>query len=206
MRELLSRTPKDVGFLTLPNYEARPTECEVLNSPFIVVTAFMKNYMHVPALDYSRWKQFVRQVHPDYFLLYANGKPIARLAYDLEPVGVHEFQHTNGTFMKHLVASSAAILHYPFVSVKTLTEKLRRCDCSQAQHEKCSMFSFEKDLHRKASNSSESVRSMFDAHVRIDLGSDYAQTLFKAGILVHIHTPSVLLRQLKEGTLRLFRE
>lgn len=138
IRELLREyQPRDIDGIVLPNYEAVPETKGGVQDPFVDATLFKCNYEHA---DKKTWKKLggvvVRNKSlPNFFLAYANGKSIARVARNrLRSNGAHRFKFrpisnspSSRQRFNEVTHSEAKILHYPYMNLDESIKRLRNC-------------------------------------------------------------------------------
>ena len=138
IRELLREyQPRDIDGIVLPNYEAVPETKGGVQDPFDDATLFKRNYEHA---DKKTWKKLggvvVRNKSlPNFFLAYANGKSIARVARNrLRSNGAHRFKFrpisnspSSRQRFNEVTHSEAKILHYPYMNLDESIKRLRNC-------------------------------------------------------------------------------
>lgn len=138
IRELLREyQPRDIDGIVLPNYEAVPETKGGVQDPFVDATLFKRNYAHA---DKKTWKKLggvvVRNKSlPNFFLAYANGKSIARVARNrLRSNGAHRFKFrpiskspSSRQRFNEVTHSEAKILHYPYMNLDESIKRLRNC-------------------------------------------------------------------------------
>ena len=227
IRELLREYPRDIDGIVLPNYEAVPETKGGVQDPFVDATLFKRNYAHT---DKKTWKKVggvvVRNKSlPNFFLAYANGKSIARVARNrLRSNGAHRFKFRpiskSPSSLQHfneVTHSEAKILHYPYMNLDESIERLLNCcprDVNSSLDAEKINQTFLLDFDRQAfvalvlngEGDDESERlggrrrraeAWYNERIVFEDVNETA-TLVHSGVFDRIYAPSLLLKKLSQ--------
>ncbi|CAL6342464.1 unnamed protein product [Bathycoccus prasinos] len=229
IRELLREyQPRDIDGIVLPNYEAVPETKGGVQDPFVDATLFKRNYAHA---DKKTWKKLggvvVRNKSlPNFFLAYANGKSIARVARNrLRSNGAHRFKFrpiskspSSRQRFNEVTHSEAKILHYPYMNLDESIKRLRNCcprDVTLSLDETF-LLDFDRQafvalvLNGEGEDESESERrqrrlegrrrkaeAWYNERIVFEDVNETA-TLVHSGVFDRIYAPSLLLKKLSQ--------
>lgn len=189
--ELLRFQPAYIGAIKFFNHEAYPESLDIIH-PFKEVTLFKANPSLLSKYSLSHaWKAVIGE-NKGLFLLYGNGKTVARVdAPNLRQHGPHEFiggpserwktaDNPHGEWRIHH-SERSAILHYSYCTLDTILKKSQR-SCPKEYREaairndrmktkECFVLDFDQDVYHVAARGSlEEIRSFFLSRVVFQQG------------------------------------
>jgi len=223
IRELLQDQPGYVDAIVFPNYEAVPEMRGGVQDPFVDATLFKRNYEQ--ARDKDKWKKLGGEVVrnkslPNFFLAYANGKSIARIAGNkLRSNGAHRFKFRSASSSPpsrelnfiEVTHEEAKLLHYPYMNLNESIKRLRKCsrDATSSFHAELDfLLEFDRRayvalvLNNEGSVSSPQQQSSrrrredwYNRRVVFEDKNEVAK-LVRGDVFQRIYAPSLLLKNL----------
>ncbi|CAH9062619.1 unnamed protein product [Cuscuta europaea] len=199
VRELLADIPSHTDMVVFPNYESS-VERDNIKEPFSEVSMFKKSYDHLIKETYFANYKDATRGNPNYFLTYGNGKSAARIKDHLRPNGAHRWHNYMYT-PSEVKSEEGAVLHYTYPKFSDLTSRRDRCGCKPTKEDvkRCFMLDFDRDAFIIASTATEEeMLQWYNEHVVWNDG-ELKQKLLKNGMLVRIHTPMVIIQNMRES-------